>query len=359
MRKFLLLGLLAWCVCAPRLVSAQVKADTVRLINPESSTIILFPDVQNYVKFDYNQPILELMTAWAVDHQESLNVKAAFVTGDLVDQNETIFPPFPRFGNLSSTEQWQFVSHAFVRLDGKIPYFISPGNHEYGYAKAENDLTKYPDYFPIEKNSTWKKMIRASFPNRHGRMTMENAAFELNLPNWDKLLVVTTEFAPRDEVLNWIDGLTKSEEFQDHQVILLTHSYMTWNGTRIQKENYGVSGANAGQQIWDKLLNNSPNIKFVICGHFGIAEENYEYTTGFRQDVNAVNNRVTQMMFNTQTLGGGWSGNGGDGWIRLLEFQPDGKTIAVRTYSPLFGFSFLTKQLAWRKASYDEFSFQF
>ena len=62
-------------------------------------------------------------------------------------------------------------------------------------------------------------------------------------------------------------------------------------------------------------------------------------------------------MFNVQFLGGGWQGNGGDGWIRILEFKPDGKTVGVRTYSPLFGISPLTKHLAYRTASYDQFQF--
>ena len=63
------------------------------------------------------------------------------------------------------------------------------------------------------------------------------------------------------------------------------------------------------------------------------------------------------MMFNVQTLGGGWEGNGGDGWLRILEFLPDGKTVKVRTYSPLFGISNLTKHLAHRTGPYDRFDF--
>ena len=63
------------------------------------------------------------------------------------------------------------------------------------------------------------------------------------------------------------------------------------------------------------------------------------------------------MMFNCQGIGGGMSGNGGEGFLRLLEFMPDGKTVEVRTYSPLFGASGQTKHLAWRNESYDRFSF--
>lgn len=343
-------------VCGLLNVKAQVKADKVDLINEKGTTVVLLPDVQNYVKFDYNQPILELMTAWVIENKKQLNISAVFCTGDLVDQNETLFPPFPRFGNLTSTEQWQFVAHAFERLDHSIPYFISPGNHDYGYTKAENAKTNYPKYFPIEKNSLWRSMIKSNYPNRLGDATLENAAFELNITNWDKLLVVTTEFAPRDEVLAWIKTLSTSEEFKMHKIIMLTHSYMTWEAKRIEKEGYMIEG-NAGQAIWDKLLDDSPNIKLLICGHYGLNDEVYEHTTGFRQDKNKVGNNVSQMMFNTQTIGGGWSGNGGDGWLRLLEFMPDGTSIKVRTYSPFFGFSAKTKHLAWRNDEYDSFTF--
>lgn len=344
--------------CVLLLVQGQVKADKVELLNPNSSTIILIPDVQNYVKYDYNQPILELLTAWSTEQKKALNVAAVFCTGDLVDQNESLFPLYPRFGNLSSKAQWEFVSHAFARLDHKLPYFISPGNHDYGYTRSETDLTNYPDYFPIDKNSLWKDIICASFPNRQGRATLENAAFVLNIPNWKDVLLITTEFAPRDEVLKWIEELCASDTYKSYQVILMTHSYMSWDGTRIAKEGYKITG-NAGQAIWDKLLNNSMNIKLLICGHYAIADEVYAHSTGFRKDKNAVGNEISQMMFNTQAIGGGMSGNGGDGWLRLLEFMPDGKQVSVRTYSPLFGFSAHTKHLAWRKEKYDDFTFSF
>ena len=45
----------------------------------------------------------------------------------------------------------------------------------------------------------------------------------------------------------------------------------------------------------------------------------------------------------------------GDGWLRILEFLPDGRTIKVRTYSPLFGISSLTKHLAHRTGTCDRF----
>ncbi|WYJ06762.1 hypothetical protein P3B99_006010 [Opitutia bacterium KCR 482] len=39
-------------------------------------------------------------------------------------------------------------------------------------------------------------------------MTLENAAYEFDLPNWGKVLVLSLEFAPRDETLDWATKLS-------------------------------------------------------------------------------------------------------------------------------------------------------
>ena len=64
-----------------------------------------------------------------------------------------------------------------------------------------------------------------------------------------------------------------------------------------------------------------------------------------------------QMMFNAQTADGQWHGNGGDCWLRILEFLPDGRTVSVRTFAPMFALSPVTCDKAWRTADYDQFTF--
>ena len=74
-------------------------------------------------------------------------------------------------------------------------------------------------------------------------------------------------------------------------------------------------------------------------------------------DKNSSGKSVAQLVFNTQAIGGGFSGNGGDGWLRLLEFMPDGKTIKAKTFSPFFASSTSTGHLAWKTDERNEFTF--
>ena len=116
---------------------AQDRADRQELTDPDSFTMILLGDPQGYTKYDINQPLFDLCTAWIADNVDHLNIKAVLCTGDLVEQNENIVLN-RKMLNQTSREMWEAASHALARLDGKVPYIVSPGNHDYGYRKAEN-----------------------------------------------------------------------------------------------------------------------------------------------------------------------------------------------------------------------------
>lgn len=333
--------------------SAQVYPVRATLSDKNSFSMILFPDPQSYIKFDANQPLFELQTAWVVNNMEQLNIKGVLCTGDLVEQNEIRIPDGVN-GNQTSEEQWKAISRAFERLDNKIPYVVCTGNHDYGYEKSENRLCHLPDYFPSERNSCWKKSLVEVGNNYQGIPTLENAAYEFETDTWGKILVVSLEFAPRDEAIAWAKRVTEKPKYKNHKVILLTHSYMAATGKRHEKENYKVSPANYGEAIWQKLVYPSENIRMVLCGHeCDIAP--YKDNVAFRVDKNAAGKDVAQMMFNAQTADDQWNGNGGDCWIRILEFMPDGQTIKVKTFSPLFAISPLTSDKAWRTESFDQF----
>lgn len=350
MKKLTFIIILAMLGLLP--TQAQDRADQQHLTNPNSFSFILIGDPQGYTKYDINQPLFELTTAWCADNIDNLKVKGVLFTGDLVEQNENIVKNRHML-NQTSREMWEWVSHCLKRLDNKVPYIISTGNHEYGYVRGDEGFTHFPEYIPFERNSKWDGCVVETFPNREGKVSLENAAYEFSDANWGKLLVVAAEWAPRDEVLNWVKGL--SDKYKDHTIIFMTHSFlMERTAERTANEDYKIQPRNYGQEIWDKLITKCPNIRLVICGHEGHPGE-FEDNVAYRVDKNDFGKNVHQMMFNIQCLGGGWEGNGGDGWLRILEFMPDGKTIKVRTYSPLFGISPTTKQFAHRTGKCDQF----
>jgi predicted MPP superfamily phosphohydrolase len=333
-------------------------ASPPRLEDPEAFSIIVLGDPQSYVKFDVNQPIFELLTAWTAAQKNSLNVKTVICTGDLVEQNDIstgnggYLHAGGRNGNQTGTQQWRSVSRAFERLDGVYPYVVTTGNHDYGIESAENRNSKFPEYFQPKRNSLWEQSLVATTENAFGKATLENAAYEFNDKAWGDLLVVVLEFSPRDEPIEWARQLVSSEKYANHKVILLTHSFLNTQGEVIEKSNYKLSPANHASQILERLVKPSKNINLVICGHSGDPKT----MSAFRTEKNSNGDPVHIMMFNPQATSG-WNGNGGDGWLRILEFKPDGKTVKARTYSPLFAASQKTESLAWSRQPEHEFQF--
>ncbi len=355
-RKTYVVTLFALCVWVADLAGQQTaKYVDPQLSNPNSWSMILLPDPQTYVKFDYNQPLLELMTAWIAKNIEPLNIQLVLCTGDLVEQNE--YPnPDGKNGNQPSISQWESVARSFCRLDGKVPYILAAGNHDYGYQSAENRKTNFDKYFPVNKNWLNQKLLRDVGANSDGMPTLTNATFEYTTPAGKKFLILVLEFAPSDATIDWAKTTISQEKYANHTVILLTHSYLNAKNEYIQKEGYQLPGPNYGAAIWQKLVQPSKNIQMVLAGHIGLPHDAKAHLA-FRADPNAAGKKVHQMVFNAQALGGGWHGNGGDGWLRILEFMPDGKTIKVKTFSPLFAASPVTQQYAWRTEPHDEFSF--
>ena len=303
-------------------LQAQNYPLRARLSDPNSFSVIVIPDPQSYTKFAANQPLFELQTAWIAREIDSLRILTALCTGDLVEQNETAIPLAFRKTDQTSAAQWRAASRAFERLDNKLPYVVCTGNHDYGYTKSENRLSRFPDYFPMTRNECWRHKIVSVCNNAHGIPTLENAAYEFHTDTWGDLLVVSLEFAPRDEAIEWARKLVAEPRYANTRVILLTHSFIAWKGNRKKTEPYELTDANYQQAIWDKLVYPS-----------------------------------SQMMFNAQTADGQWHGNGGDCWLRILEFLPDGRTVSVRTFSPMFALSPVTCDKAWRTADYDQFTF--
>jgi hypothetical protein len=365
MKKILLFVLLF----AATLAHAQSGYQKPALENKKSFTVIMVPDIQNYVKWGTNQPVLDLMSAWIEKNIDSLNIKMVLCMGDLVNNNEKIMNDYD--GDQTSDQQWKAASRFFDRFNGKVPYMAATGNHDYSIDRNGNRTSRYNEFFPIEKNYLNQKYLVQNARDEQGMQTLANSALELKGLNGKDYLFLTVEFAARDTVLTWAKKVAAMPEYKNHRVIMSTHSYLStkdnlgeadvtwlyWEPYRvndmIQKSpRIKLPAANSGKQMWEKLVKPSANIEMVLSGHYS--------GEGYLKDKNDKGKTVHQVMFDAQSMGGGGRiGNGGDGWLRILEFFPDNKTVKVRTFSPLFGISPTTQQHAWKNDARNEYTLKY
>ena len=373
MNRFSAAVFLALLLLAPAFaLRAQEGADTApALVEPDGWTMVVIPDPQAYSRYSRNQGIFDLMTAWIAENRDTLHIEQVVCVGDLVESNG-LQEPDGKFANQIWSQMWGSVSRAFQRLDGVYPYILCTGNHDYGpdiypegvhygVRSSETRDTHFGEFFPIGRNPALKGVLVETAPNAFGVHTLENAAYEWTAPGGKKILAAALEFVPRDEVIAWAKDLFARPEYRDHFGIVVTHSYMLgYNKAvrRTKQEGYAIcADGNSGQDVWEKLVKPAGNIRMVICGHIAAADD-MDGSTGFRADPNDAGKPVYQILFNTQAMGGGWEGNGGDGWLQLLEFNPEMTRVHVRTFSPLKAISPASRGQAWYRDARRQFDFE-
>lgn len=326
----------------------------IELDDKASWSLVVIPDTQTTIKYDYYQPISDLVMQWIKHNAERMNIKLVLCTGDLVDQNNT-FEPY-EYTNQTALQQWQFISKSFSILDNTVPYIVCTGNHDYGTASAENRYTQLNSFFnPSIKNKT-REILAGMLPNSLDEKTYENAWYEFVSPHGVKFLIFSLEFNPRRTIVEEAKKIVSLPKYTDYKVIWLTHSYMKANGERFVHEGYKIRDVTCGEQLWNNLISKTQNSRLLIAGHIAESTEHRGHVA-FREDLNEAGKSVAQMVFNAQHENGVRTGNGGDGWIRILEFKPDKKTVSVKTFSPLFDVALPTRHLARRTADYDQFDF--
>ncbi len=264
---------------------------------PEASfSVVLLPDTQFYSEKFPDNYIAQ--TLWIRQQREKDNIKFAIHLGDIV-QTPT------------KESEWENANRAMAILDGVVPYSMVPGNHDMTVKSRDSSL--YNKYFSPARYQDHK------WYGGHLGETNDNNYCYFEAAGM-KFMVISLEFAPRDETLEWAAGVAKKHP--EHRVIVATHCYMRTNARDTAcATQYKVEG-NSGEQIWQKLIRKQPNIFLVVSGHI--------LGVGLQESTNDAGGKVIEMLTDYQGLP-----RGGNGWLRTLRFVPAENKIQVKAYSPL------------------------
>jgi hypothetical protein len=291
-------------------------------------SMVVMPDTQNYVKWDYYQSLLPKITGWIRDNKDAFKIQAVLQEGDIVNNNNTTDPTS---GNQTSAQQWPAAQAGMYVLNGHVPYIMAAGNHDFGFTNANNRDTMVNNYFHPSDNPLNDPAQGGILKGTKEPNDITNAYYAFTAPDGRKMLIFSLEWEPRPAAVAWANQIAALPEYANYTAVLLTHNYLQSDSTRSTTVN--VAGDASGQTLWDNLIKTNPNFEMVFNGHFGGDGE------GFLASANDSGNTVEQMFFNTQ-----FETMGGDGWIRMVEFLNDHKTVRVRTYSPLLDLYRTTSQ---------------
>jgi hypothetical protein len=256
-----------------------------------------------------------------------------------------------------------------ILADADIPFGMVPGNHDYdNYSYVSPAVSR-----PLNGTFMWNKYFGSKsclfgFKPWYGGASDQLAynpglsSFQVFKAGGKDFLHLSLEMEPSNAALQWAQDVIDAHP--GYATIVTTHSvlsppadltnpplevpairneatYLTTDLTPGRctgnPQSASPGGCNNAQQVWDKFISQNPQIFMVLCGHSftGAAGEN------IRIDKNSDGFDVYQLLTDCQgnqiSTRYGVQDAGGDGWIRLMEFDLDSGIIHFRTYSPVLG----------------------
>ena len=268
--------------------------ESLSLISPASAdlvsfTIIALPDTQFYSE---SYPgVFDNQTQWIANAAESLNTVFVTHEGDIVNNGGLI-------------QQWQQANHSLSMLDGHVPWATVPGNHDgTNVGGTGENLNNYNTYFPRNRfnGQLW---YGGAYNN------VNSNSFELFSGGADDYLIFHFQYHPSIAVLAWANATIAN--YPTRRVMITTHDYMNTDGSR----------STEGNHIWNSFVAaHADQVFLVLCGHNHAEARRTDTING---------HAVYQLLADYQE---GYP-NGGNGWLRILDFHPAEDKIYVKTFSP-------------------------
>ena len=308
------------------------KTSTVDMDEVEYSFAFV-GDTQYVTYFDLKNGTnnLDKVYGWIADNIEEKKIANVFTLGDMTDvsygnDSNISHIGWQQQGLNTYSAEWEIVKKATDQLNGKVPYFVTRGNHDdyqiddY-YGNDSTYMSQFSDggfYTETSKSSYYYE----------GEPTITNAWRTFEVDD-DKYLFMTIDFEAPLGVIDWASDVISSHP--NHKVIITTHSYLVPDGTLNDKikdrDSYGADSVGLdARSIRQRLVTKHKNIIMVVAGHSSCNDIFYTWDKG-----NAGND-ILNVLVDAQDLD---KSKTFLGLVGIMHFSEGGKKIQLEYYSPL------------------------
>lgn len=278
-------------------------------------TIILLPDTQYYTAEPQgtnggSNAIFKRQIKWIVNNRATRNIVYVAHVGDCSQHGDQYEVEWKR----SDTALRLLENPTLTGLAEGIPYGVCVGNHDQtpkgDFAGTTSFYNKYFGTSRFKSRSYYGGHYGTDNNNFYDTFTVGNVKF---LVIYFEFNTSTSNFTAAGGPLDWGESLVK--KYPNHNVIVISHYVLTAAG----------SFNNQGYSIFQRFKI-YPNFKLMLGGH--VPDSAAEAVK-----LNTYNgNNIYTVLSNYQGRK-----NGGNGLLRMYEFDPANNNVAVKTFSPYTG----------------------
>ncbi|TXD94958.1 modulator protein [Mitsuaria sp. TWR114] len=285
-----------------------------------SFALAVLPDTQFYSRYATTDENLQFQrkygstpyvaqTKWIADNAAALRIPFTIHLGDVVDQQ-------------GKPLQWQVADSAMKVLESaKMPYSILAGNHDVISDVDYVDASSQSANTDAQRNLAKEPYLQA-FPTTRAQQQSTfggrdpSGFHEYHVVNVDgnAFMVLSMSWRASDAAIAWARGVLAKHPTLP--TILATHQLLN-----IAADGVSPLEVPYGLMLWDKLIRDNDQIFMTLNGHY--------HGGAHLTKTNDFGNAVEEMVVDYQM-----AYMGGNGLMRLYEFDLTNNKIKVMSFSP-------------------------
>lgn len=267
-----------------------------QLRDEDNYNIVLMPDTQNTV--EYRPDVMDATVDELIASADELNIEAVVHLGDVVDDS-------------GDAVQYNNAKDIFYQLpEAGMKFLVQPGNHD-NWAGNGSSYWHYfgqdsKEYMALTSSYLTPKAWSGAMFVDAGSYTymIISLACEGGKTSWN----------PTSGELEWFESML--QQYPNCPTIVTRHDIQNCSDTQPS----AIKLSSEGEKLWD-IVKKYPQVFMMVGGHsHGSGVEVLQNDAG--QDVISI---LTDLQF---------AYNGGNGWLRYLEFDEDADKIYYSIYSP-------------------------